>query len=228
VAIKFLGSPLAVYQTRGARYTADANGVVTVPSPVNQDIMDLLNEGLIPLGVTQALSNTNATTDPTASSDNTLGYGIGSVWLNTSTGVEWRCISAVTSTAVWVPHVSAAMLLGRIIGANMNVTTDQPFVMTNWAALNPFRITKITAKNASTSLTTAAGGVYPSATKGGTAIVAAGQAYTALTAATIALDLTLAVGTTVYAKGGSPILSLTTGQGGAATADFYLFGDVYV
>jgi hypothetical protein len=148
--------------------------------------------------------------------------------MNTSTGVEWRCVGAGTGAAVWVPHVGAGMLLGRIIGANMNIATDQPFVLTNWAALNPFRITKITAKNASTSLTTAAGGVYPAASKAGTAIVASAQAYSALSAATIALDLTLAVGTTVYAKGGAPILSLTTGQGGAATADFYLFGDVYV
>lgn len=227
MSYKFLGNPSQIYNTRGASYTADAFGVVTVPSPTNQDITDLVNAGLISLGVAQARSNVTATTDPLVTNDSSQDYGAGSIWLNTATGVEWRCVSAGVGAAVWVPYVGTGMLLGRIIGANMNVSTDQPFVLTNWAALNSFRITKITAKNASTSLTTAAGGVYTAASKGGTAIVAAGQVYTSLSAATIALDLTLAAGTTVYAKGGAPILSLTTPQGAAVTADLYLFGDVY-
>jgi hypothetical protein len=225
---KFLGAPQGSYITRGATYTADAHGVVTVPATTNQDITDLLNVGLIPLGQIQALSNLSATTDPGVSNDNTQDYAPGSAWLNTSTGVEWLCVSAATGAAVWVPHVSSGMLLGRLIGANMNETTDQPFVLTSWAALNPFRITKITAKNASVSLTTAEGGLYPAAAKGGTAIVASTQLFSTLTAAAIALDLTLAVPNTVYAKGGEAVLSLTTAQGAAATADFYLFGDVYV
>lgn len=229
MAYKFLvgNKGQSVYNTRNGSYTADANGVITVPAPVQTDILDLLSAGCISLGIVGALSNFGATTDPTVSNDNTQDYGVGSRWFNSTTGIEWICQAAATGAAVWLPQVSAGMLLGRILGANMNVTTDQPFVLTNYAALNPFRITKITAKNASISLTTAAGGVYPAATKGGTAIVAAGQVYTALTAATIALDLTLAAGTTVYAKGGAPILSLTTGQGAGATADLYLFGDVY-
>jgi hypothetical protein len=51
--------------------------------------------------------------------------------------------------------------------------------------------------------------------------------YSALTAAAIALDLTLAAGTVVYAKGGQLYLSLTSPQGAAATADLYVWGDVY-
>lgn len=118
--------------------------------------------------------------------------------------------------------------LGRLLGANMNSTADQPFVM----AIPPgakFRPTKITCLNASTSLTTAAGGIYPAASKGGTAIVASGQAYSALTAAAQALDLTIVSGTlpTVYAAGVIPTLGLTTGQGAAATADFYMEGQIY-
>jgi hypothetical protein len=195
MAYKFLGTKGATYNTRGATYTADANGVVTVPAAANQDIADLLNDGLPSLGLVGALSNFTATTDPLVTSDSASDYGVGSVWLNTATGIEWRCQSAAVGAAVWMPALSSGMLLGRILGANMNVTTDQPFVMTNYAALNTFRITKITAKNASISLTTAAGGIYPAVSKGGTAIVAAGQVYTSLSAATIALDLTLAAGT---------------------------------
>lgn len=118
--------------------------------------------------------------------------------------------------------------IGRLLGANMNVLTDQPFVMYLPAGAK-FRPTKITCLNASVSLTTAAGGIYPAASKGGTAIVAAGQAYSALTAAALALDLTIVSGTlpTVYAAGVIPTLGLTTGQGAAATADFYMEGQIY-
>ena len=220
-------SPYQQFQTRnGTRYTADQYGIVS-SVPVGTDIIDLTTSGCISLGIVGARSNYSATVDPVATNDSTQDYAVGSRWINLTTGIEWICQAATANAAVWLPQVGAAMLLGRIIGANMNVTTDQPFVLTNWASLNPFRITKITAKNASVSLTTAAGGVYPSASKGGTAIVAAGQLYSALTTSTLAVDLTLAVGTTVYAKGGAPILSLTTAQGVAATADLYLFGDIY-
>lgn len=209
----------------GNTYTADAYGFIT--GIALADIGDLYKGGCIPLGQSGVRSAFSQTVDPTVSNDNTQDFGVGSEWFNINTGVKWSCQSAATGAAVWLPDIGSGQLLGRIIGANMNVTTDQPFVLTNWSALNPFRIMKITAKNASISLTTAAGGVYPAASKGGTAIVANSQAYSSLSASTIALDLTLATGTTVYAKGGTPILSLTTPQGAAATADFYLFGDVY-
>lgn len=118
--------------------------------------------------------------------------------------------------------------IGRLLGANMNIVTDQPFVM----YLPPgakFRPTKITCLNASVSLTTAAGGIYPAAAKGGTAMVAAAQAYAALTAALLALDLTIVAGTlpTIYPAGTIPTFALTTGQGAAATADFYMEGQIY-
>jgi hypothetical protein len=215
----------SVQAQSGNQYVSDAYGVIS-GVPIG-DIDSLYKAACIPLGQSGARSTFSQTADPTVSNDNTQDYGVGSTWFNTSTGIEWHCISAATGAAVWVPAVSTGMLLGRIIGANMNVTTDQAFVLTNYAALNAFRITKITAKNASISLTTAAGGVYPAASKGGTAIVASSQAYSSLSSSALALDLTLAAGTTVYAKGGTPILSLSTGQGAAATADLYLFGDIY-
>lgn len=232
MSLKFLApnNGQVTFQTRYTTYTPDANRVITMPAPIQWDVTDLLQMGCISLGFSQSLSNLTATTDPSVSNDNTQDYGVGSKWVNTSTGVEWQAVSVSTGAAVWVPLVSSGMLLGRLIGANMNVTTDQPFVMTNWSALNKCRITKVTCKNASVSLTTAAGGIYSAASKGGTALVASGQVYSSLTAATLALDLTIAStpGLTVQAAGYAPILSLTTGQGTAATADFYLFGDIYV
>lgn len=113
-------------------------------------------------------------------------------------------------------------VLASKLGANMNITTDQAIVMPagRWV------VRKIVVDNASISLTTAAGGIYTAASKGGTAIVAAAQVYSALTASDKFLDLTLAAAmatdiltaTTIY-------FSLTTAQGAAATADIFIIGD---
>lgn len=116
-------------------------------------------------------------------------------------------------------------LIGTIVGANMNSTADQPFSMTS--GVGKYVVRTIVVTNASASLVLGAGGIYTTTAKGGTAIVAAAQVYSALTAATKSLDLTIAaagIGSTFTA---SPLyLSLTTGLGSAATADFYIFGDV--
>jgi len=114
-------------------------------------------------------------------------------------------------------------LLGKLIGANMNVTTDQAIPITRIGS-QKYLITKIFVTNASTSLTNADGGIYTATSKGGTAIVAAAQVYTALTSATVGLDLTLAVNNTYVLD--NLYFSLTGAQGGAATADIYVFGIV--
>jgi hypothetical protein len=46
-------------------------------------------------------SNLTATTDPTAANDSTQGYGIGSVWINTTIWRVWECMSAAVGAAVW-------------------------------------------------------------------------------------------------------------------------------
>ena len=115
------------------------------------------------------------------------------------------------------------IILGRLIGANMNSTGDQ-LIAINAAK---YVIRRIVVVNASANLTLAAGGFYTAASKGGTTIVAATQLYAALTAAAKFLDVTLAaiLGTDVRTEG-ILYLSLTTGQGAAATADVYVIGDV--
>lgn len=127
--------------------------------------------------------------------------------------------------ALWVPQQAPGVeqVLFRLVGANMNVTTDQSFSPIGNQAPISYVITRIRAVNASVSLSLAAGGIYTAASKGGNAIVAAAQAYSTLTGATIGLDLTVAaVGAGLQTV--TPILSLTTAQGSAATADFYIFG----
>jgi hypothetical protein len=88
-------------------------------------------------------------------------------------------------------------------------------------------IRRIIVTNASISLTTAAGGFYPAASKAGTPLVAAAQIYAALTAPSKFIDLSLQpiVGTDTYSLG-TIYFSLTTTQGAAATADIFVFGDI--
>lgn len=116
---------------------------------------------------------------------------------------------------------SPIRVLFTLIGADMNSTSDQSF--TKLGTFTSYLPIRLSFTNVSTSLTTAAGGVYTAAAKGGTALVAAAQAYSGANA-------TGAGGACSFAPLGAgpqtatPILSLSTPQGGAATADFYYVG----
>lgn len=131
------------------------------------------------------------------------------------------------SVGTQLPDRFGQILLGELISANMNSTADQQIVM--FSAPAKYIIRRIVVTNASVSLTTAVGGVYPQVSKGGTAIVANSQAYSGLNATSKFIDLTIASG---YTSGGSILtaksiyLSLTTAQGTAATADVYVYGDI--
>lgn len=114
--------------------------------------------------------------------------------------------------------------IGRKLAADFNSTADQAITLLpgNWT------ITGVYAAKGSRSMTTAAGGVYTAAAKGGTAIVAAAQTYTGLTGATTdVVTCTMAATPTVNGSGvtGATIyFALTTGQGSAGTADIFVFG----
>lgn len=131
------------------------------------------------------------------------------------------------SVGTQLPDRFGQILLGELISANMNSTADQQIVI--FSAPAKYIVRRIVVTNASISLTTAVGGIYPQISKGGTAIVANSQAYSSLNATTKFIDLTIASG---YTSGGSILtaksiyLSLTTPQGAAATADVYVYGDI--
>jgi hypothetical protein len=112
------------------------------------------------------------------------------------------------------------LLLGVLLGANMNSTVDQPIVL----ECSKYRLREILITNASVSLTTAVGGIYDAASKGGNALVPATQAFNALTGATLAISPPLTGVTGQIATAQTIFLSLTTGQGAAATADIYVYG----
>lgn len=200
----------------GTTYTLNANGFIAAEL---EDVPFLLGVGFTPY---TRMDNLTATTNPAATDDSADDYAVGSLWLNATSRSMWTCLSAAAGAAVWVPVVGD--LIGHKLSANMNVTTDQAITMMDGGT--KFRVTKITVLNASIDLTTAAGGVYTAASKGGSALVAAGQAYTALSNTAYAVDLTIAAtpGKTVWAAGQALYLSLTTAQGAAATADIYVYG----
>ncbi len=131
----------------------------------------------------------------------------------------WLAPAYAQSTFTSGVNAGTQRVLGSLRGANFNITTDQPIPIS--AAV--YQITGIIVTNCSASLTLAAGGFYPTTAKGGTAIVSSLQAYTALTAAAITLNVTIAAGAVRYTV--TPVyLSLTTGQGSAATCDVYVVG----
>ena len=107
---------------------------------------------------------------------------------------------------------------------------DQPI---NWfvAPTQYYRLTKITAKNASRTFQSgsAAGGIYTAVAKGGSAVVANSQTYAALHAdlATANLDLTLVSGVgTLGEYVNTPLVySLTTADGTAGTIDLFVQSD---
>ena len=136
---------------------------------------------------------------------------------------------AATGVAVDGGALAAAeKVLTKFTSADFNSTSDQALVLPS--RITAFMLTRIIITNPSISLTTAVGGFYPAASKGGTALVANTQVYSSLTTASKLLQATLdsAVATTRYSIANladwAIYLSLTTAQGAAATADVYVCG----
>lgn len=132
---------------------------------------------------------------------------------------------AVNSNPAFSTFIGAGRqgVIASFRGANFNTVADQAIAIP--AAITAFRITAIVVTNCSASLTLAAGGFYPAASKAGTPIVAATQLYSALTASTLILLTTLsATATTTRYTVSNIYFALTTAQGGAATCDIYVEG----
>ncbi len=134
-------------------------------------------------------------------------------------------------TSPWNAFAPASVQCGWLYGANFNSTTDQAITISVPSANYVFD--KIIVSNPSVSLTTAVGGFYTAASKGGVTVVANSQAYSGLTTNTanttgnaLAVTLSTAGTTTMFggpSQGSNAVttlyLSLTTAQGAAATAD---------
>jgi hypothetical protein len=171
---------------------------------------------------------TNANAGYIYSVDNEFDIGAlgtsGVVNLYAGGGISTPTQKMTMSALGGVTGVGQTGIIGFLKSANMNITTDNTIPLT-LAGASKFVITSILVTNASISLTTAQGGVYSAASKGGNAIVASTQAYSALTTSTSLLSLTLAsAGTNQTYAVSNLYLNLTNAQGAAATADIYVFG----
>lgn len=133
-------------------------------------------------------------------------------------------------TTPWGGYAPASIQCGELLTANFNSVLDQVIQLS--LPSGTWMVESITVSNPSVSLTTAAGGIYSGASKTGVAVVGSGQAYSTLTTNAAnttgnALLLTISTAglTTAFNGYQQPnqlsqlLVSLTTPQGAAATAD---------
>lgn len=108
-------------------------------------------------------------------------------------------------------------------GADMTLTTDQAFIKQFIGTT--YQITAVSAvRKTGTFSVACAGGIYDSAAKAGNALIAAVQVWSTLTGANTIQTATLAAIATTIVSTATPILSLTTGNTGALTADVFIWG----
>lgn len=92
------------------------------------------------------LSNLTATVNPSVNDDVTLGYEVGSVWVNTITNIYFVCSHDATAAAVWTPvlpvgttagtvaagndsRITGALQTGQAAGGDMGGTMPNPIVV---------------------------------------------------------------------------------------------------
>lgn len=112
----------------------------------------------------------------------------------------------------------AIRLLASFQGVNVNATGDTVLPILNTGS---YSVSNVIFTNASTSLTTAAAGVFTAPNAGGTGIVANG-ALLALTGATVVSQRTVA--STASQAGQNLYVNVGTAQGAAATMDVFVYG----
>ena len=93
--------------------------------------------------------NLVATVNPTAANDNTQGFVIGSLWLNTTSQQLFICSSAVTGTAVWVApsikhNMTATTAPTTTADANSGYSISSMWLETTATATNLYMCTKNT------------------------------------------------------------------------------------
>ena len=112
----------------------------------------------------------------------------------------------------------AIRLLASYQSVNVNATGDTVLPILNTGS---YSISNVIFTNASTSLTTAAAGLFTAPSAGGTGIVA-NAALSALTGATVVSQRTVA--STAAQTGQNLYVNVATAQGAAATMDVYVYG----
>jgi hypothetical protein len=130
--------------------------------------------------------------------------------------------SDVSGTGVAISNLSNTQTLFVLRSADMTLTSDQAF--TKLGGFTKYVVTNIIAVAKTGAFGTACvGGIYSAASKGGDPILAAAQVFSNLTGVGLAM---IAVAANIIQKQetATPFLSLTTGNTGALTADFFIVG----
>ena len=112
----------------------------------------------------------------------------------------------------------AIRLLASYQGVNVNATGDTVLPILDTGS---YSVSNVIFTNASTSLTTAAAGLFTAPSAGGTGIVA-NAALSALTGATVVSQRTVA--STASQTGQNLYVNVGTAQGAAATMDVFVYG----
>ena len=112
----------------------------------------------------------------------------------------------------------AIRLLASYQGVNVNATGDTVLPILN---TTNYSVSNVIFTNASVNLTTAAAGLFTAPSAGGTGIVA-NAALTALSAATVVSQRTVA--STATQTGQNLYVNVGTAQGAASTMDVYVYG----
>lgn len=126
-----------------------------------------------------------------------------------------------SSTTIHPQNVAsnqAIRLLASFQSVNVNATGDTVLPIGN---TTNYSVSNVIFTNASTSLTTAAAGVFTAPSAGGTAIVA-NAALSALTGPTVVSQRTVA--STAVQSGQNLYVNVGTAQGAAATMDVFVYG----
>ena len=112
----------------------------------------------------------------------------------------------------------AIRLLASYQGVNLNAAGDTVLPINNTTS---YSVSNVIVTNASTSLTTAAAGLFTAPSAGGTGIVA-NAALSACTSASVVSQRTVA--STAAQSGQNLYFNVGTAQGAAATADVFVYG----
>ena len=92
-SLESVGASSTAYSIVGGAPVTAVNSVTGPPATASIQLTAAVSIGV--------LNNYTATTDPTTSSDSTAGYSAGSEWINTTTAVLYKCLSAASGAAVW-------------------------------------------------------------------------------------------------------------------------------
>ena len=112
----------------------------------------------------------------------------------------------------------AIRLLASYQSVNVNATGDTVLPILNTGS---YSVSNVIFTNASTSLTTAAAGLFTAPSAGGTGIVA-NAALSAMTGSTVVSQRTVA--STASQTGQNLYVNVGTAQGAAATMDVFVYG----